>query len=147
MRGSRSPTGFMGPKRSVSRPRAAITSWDIAPTPPDSGVFLDGYAIAQARLFHVTAETPLRWISSEVEINLRGEPQAVWLDQGRGRVGFADGRVFSLPSRVLVAPQLPEVNPQALVYLNRLSDLLFVLARAANDNGKGDVLWTPGKGQ
>ncbi len=35
------------------------------------------------------------------------------------------------------------VNPQALVYLNRLSDLLFVLARAAN--GGNDVLWVPGK--
>ncbi|WLD13825.1 cob(I)yrinic acid a,c-diamide adenosyltransferase [Planctellipticum variicoloris] len=37
------------------------------------------------------------------------------------------------------------VNPQAVIYLNRLSDLLFVLARLANDGGKADVLWTPGK--
>jgi cob(I)alamin adenosyltransferase len=37
-------------------------------------------------------------------------------------------------------------NPNTLVYLNRLSDLLFVMARAANDGGKGDVLWEPGKG-
>lgn len=36
------------------------------------------------------------------------------------------------------------VNPQVAIYLNRLSDLLFVLARAANDNGRGDVLWVPG---
>ena len=34
------------------------------------------------------------------------------------------------------------VSPQVIVYLNRLSDLLFVLARAANqDAGRGDVLW------
>jgi cob(I)alamin adenosyltransferase len=39
------------------------------------------------------------------------------------------------------------VNPQVVIYLNRLSDLLFVLARVANDNGKEDVLWTPGKSQ
>jgi cob(I)alamin adenosyltransferase len=39
------------------------------------------------------------------------------------------------------------VNPQALIYLNRLSDLLFVLARTFNDNGNKDVLWVPGKGQ
>lgn len=32
----------------------------------------------------------------------------------------------------------------ARLYLNRLSDLLFVLARAANDDGRGDVLWQPG---
>lgn len=36
------------------------------------------------------------------------------------------------------------VNPAALAYINRLSDYLFVLARALNDGGAGDVLWTPG---
>ena len=35
-------------------------------------------------------------------------------------------------------------NPQALAYLNRLSDLLFCAARAVNKNGTGDVLWVPG---
>ena len=35
------------------------------------------------------------------------------------------------------------VNPEALKYLNRLSDHLFVLGRRANDNGAGDVLWVP----
>jgi cob(I)alamin adenosyltransferase len=33
-----------------------------------------------------------------------------------------------------------------LVYLNRLSDLLFVMARFANDHGGADVLWRPGAG-
>ncbi|MFT4074607.1 MAG: cob(I)yrinic acid a,c-diamide adenosyltransferase [Asticcacaulis sp.] len=37
------------------------------------------------------------------------------------------------------------VNPEALKYLNRLSDLLFVLARHANDQGRADVLWVPSK--
>lgn len=36
------------------------------------------------------------------------------------------------------------VNPAALAYVNRLSDYLFVLARALNDAGEGDVLWVPG---
>ncbi len=36
------------------------------------------------------------------------------------------------------------VNPEAVVYLNRLSDLLFVLARKGNADGAKDVLWTPG---
>ena len=35
-------------------------------------------------------------------------------------------------------------NPEAIRYLNRLSDLLFVLARVANENGAGDILWVPG---
>ena len=36
------------------------------------------------------------------------------------------------------------VNPEAVRYINRLSDLLFVLARHANDDGAQDVLWEPG---
>lgn len=38
----------------------------------------------------------------------------------------------------------PDTNPEALRYLNRLSDLLFVLGRVANHNGSEDVLWVPG---
>ncbi|NKJ06324.1 cob(I)yrinic acid a,c-diamide adenosyltransferase [Rhizobium sp. SG741] len=37
------------------------------------------------------------------------------------------------------------VSPAALKYVNRLSDFLFVAARHANDHGRADVLWVPGK--
>jgi cob(I)alamin adenosyltransferase len=37
-----------------------------------------------------------------------------------------------------------KTNPEAIKYLNRLSDFLFVLARAENDNGKADILWQAG---
>lgn len=46
---------------------------------------------------------------------------------------------------VIALAATEQLNPQAVIYLNRLSDLLFVLSRAANHNGAGDVLWTPGK--
>lgn len=36
------------------------------------------------------------------------------------------------------------VNPHALTYVNRLSDLLFALARLENEGGRADVLWVPG---
>lgn len=36
------------------------------------------------------------------------------------------------------------INPEAIKYINRLSDHLFVLARRMNDNGAADVLWVPG---
>jgi cob(I)alamin adenosyltransferase len=36
------------------------------------------------------------------------------------------------------------VNPEAVKYLNRLSDWFFVAGRIANDDGKSDVLWVPG---
>ncbi|QIM20305.1 cob(I)yrinic acid a,c-diamide adenosyltransferase [Phycicoccus sp. HDW14] len=39
------------------------------------------------------------------------------------------------------------VNPTTARYLNRLSDLLFVLARTANVGHGGDVLWAPGGGR
>jgi cob(I)alamin adenosyltransferase len=45
----------------------------------------------------------------------------------------------------LVAAGVDTVNPRALVYLNRLSDLLFILARAANNaDGHEEPLWRPG---
>lgn len=37
-----------------------------------------------------------------------------------------------------------DMNPATARYLNRLSDLLFILARVANLSAGGDVLWTPG---
>ncbi|WP_216333076.1 cob(I)yrinic acid a,c-diamide adenosyltransferase [Rhizobium sp. X9] len=37
------------------------------------------------------------------------------------------------------------VSPAAIKYANRLSDFLFVAARFANDAGKADILWVPGK--
>ena len=46
---------------------------------------------------------------------------------------------------VLTAAQEVELNPLVLVYLNRLSDLLFILARFANASaGRDEPLWKPG---
>jgi cob(I)alamin adenosyltransferase len=45
----------------------------------------------------------------------------------------------------LAAREDEQVSPAALKYMNRLSDFLFVAARAVNDNGKADVLWVPGQ--
>ncbi|MDQ3778527.1 MAG: cob(I)yrinic acid a,c-diamide adenosyltransferase [Actinomycetota bacterium] len=44
---------------------------------------------------------------------------------------------------VLEAAEQVEINPLVLAYLNRLSDLLFILARAANAGGE-EPLWKPG---
>ena len=45
----------------------------------------------------------------------------------------------------LAADPAERVSPVAVRFVNRLSDLLFVMARAVNDNGNADVLWVPGK--
>jgi cob(I)alamin adenosyltransferase len=47
----------------------------------------------------------------------------------------------------LAAIEGEEVGEAALAYVNRLSDYLFVAARAANDFGRSDVLWRPGANQ
>lgn len=44
----------------------------------------------------------------------------------------------------VAAAKAVSLNPQALAYLNRLSDYLFVMGRAVNGNGAMDILWVPG---
>ncbi len=67
-----------------------------------------------------------------------GSLAAGWLHLARTVCRRAERAVVTLA-------KLESINSQAAIYLNRLSDLFFVMARAANDNGAGDVLWVPGK--
>jgi len=67
-----------------------------------------------------------------------GSPASAWLHLARTVCRRAERSVVTL---VRVEP----VNDQVLIYLNRLSDLFFVLARAANQGGEGDILWVPGQ--
>jgi cob(I)alamin adenosyltransferase len=48
---------------------------------------------------------------------------------------------------VVTLARTETINAQVLIYLNRLSDLLFVLARIYNNNGRDDILWRPGQTQ
>jgi len=48
-------------------------------------------------------------------------------------------------SQLVQLHQTEALNPEALRYVNRLSDLFFVTARFANRGGAGDVLWVPGE--
>ena len=69
-----------------------------------------------------------------------GQPAAAWCHLARTVCRRAERDVITLA-------RAEPVNPQVIVYLNRLSDLLFVLARVCNHDGRDDVLWVPGKGQ
>jgi cob(I)alamin adenosyltransferase len=66
-----------------------------------------------------------------------GTPQSAALHLARTVCRGAERHVVALSAEAAV-------NPHALSYLNRLSDLLFILARVHNDEGRGDVLWRPG---
>ncbi|MGA8104063.1 MAG: cob(I)yrinic acid a,c-diamide adenosyltransferase, partial [Candidatus Acidiferrales bacterium] len=68
-----------------------------------------------------------------------GSPAASYLHLARTVTRRAERSVVELADQ-----QRDRINPAVLHYLNRLSDLLFVLARYSNDHGKTDVLWTPG---
>jgi cob(I)alamin adenosyltransferase len=70
-----------------------------------------------------------------------GTPEAAYLHQARTVVRRAERVLVGL----LAAPD-EAVNRLVLVYLNRLSDLLFVMSRSVNDKGAGDMLWVPGAG-
>lgn len=67
-----------------------------------------------------------------------GTPAAAFLHQARTVVRRAERDLVTLVSTPDEA-----VNRLALAYLNRLSDLLFVMSRVVNGNGAGDVLWVP----
>ena len=47
--------------------------------------------------------------------------------------------------KIVTLSKKEKINPITIIYLNRLSDLLFVLARYTNNKGKKDILWKPGK--
>ncbi len=66
-----------------------------------------------------------------------GSDAAAWLHLARTVARRAERRMTQL------AAEQP-VNTEAIKYINRLSDHLFVLARRLNDNGAKDVLWVPG---
>jgi cob(I)alamin adenosyltransferase len=67
-----------------------------------------------------------------------GSPPAAWCHLARTVCRRVERAVVTLG-------RSEPLNPQILIYLNRLSDLLFVLARVLNRGGQGDVLWVPGK--
>ena len=67
-----------------------------------------------------------------------GTPAAALLHQARTVCRRSETTVYHLA-------ETEPVNVHATTYLNRLSDLLFVMARIANDQGQSDIAWVPGE--
>lgn len=67
-----------------------------------------------------------------------GSPVSSWLHLARTVARRAERDMTTLADS-------EEINPLAIAYINRLSDHLFVMARAQNNDGADDVLWTPGE--
>ena len=115
---------------------------DLAtPTKPDEapGSCLRIIPVQTERLEHLIDEfnDPLEALTSFVLPG--GTPLAASLHLARTIVRRAERLGVSL-----LAHEPETTSPESIKYLNRLSDLLFVLGRIANDRGKLDILWKPG---
>ncbi len=66
-----------------------------------------------------------------------GSPAAAHLHLARTLARRAEREITALA-------ESETINPEAVRYINRLSDLFFVMSRYLNDKGAGDVLWEPG---
>ena len=92
----------------------------------------------------------VQWLEGEIDaLNERQPPLTSFILPG-GSEGAARAHVARAAARraeraMTALAEADPVNPAALAYINRLSDLLFVLARAINAAGSGDVLWVPGQ--
>ncbi|MFW2350196.1 cob(I)yrinic acid a,c-diamide adenosyltransferase [Qipengyuania sp.] len=116
---------------------------DLA-TPASEG---DDFAPSDMVLRTVSAQ--VAWLEGAIDAaNARLEPLTSFVLPGgseaaaRLHVARASARRAERAMTAMAAEG--PVNPQALAYINRLSDYLFVLARVANDDGRGDVTWVPG---
>lgn len=89
------------------------------------------------------------WIEAQIDaLNAAMPPLTSFIlpggSEAAARVHIARASVRRAERAMTALAAVDPVNPAALAYANRLSDYLFVLARAVNAGGAGDVLWVPG---
>jgi cob(I)alamin adenosyltransferase len=94
--------------------------------------------------------TQPEWIETQIDaLNERLEPLTSFVlpggSEAAARVHVARATTRAAERAMVALAAQDAVNPAALAYINRLSDLLFVLARVANDDGRADVKWVPGQ--
>ncbi|MBT0668739.1 cob(I)yrinic acid a,c-diamide adenosyltransferase [Novosphingobium profundi] len=95
-------------------------------------------------------EAQVDWLERAIDaVNLALQPLTSFIlpggSEGAARVHVARAAVRRAERCATALAETEPTNPAALSYLNRLSDYLFVLARALNENGARDVLWVPGQ--
>ena len=119
----------------------------------------------QNELFDLGADLSVPWTQGGERLRIAGEAvERLEQEIDEANVQLSELKSFVLPGgseravRLFLARAVcrraeravlavPDTNPLAAMYLNRLSDLLFVLARAANvEAGADEVLWRPGRG-
>ena len=116
---------------------------DLA-TPAEQG---DDFAPSEIVLRIVAAQ--VTWLEEAIDAaNAHLEPLTSFVlpggNEASARLHVARAAVRRAERACVALAASEAVNPQALAYINRLSDYLFVLARVANSNGADDVKWVPG---
>jgi len=116
---------------------------DLA-TPADEG---EDFAPSEMVLRVVSAQ--VGWIEQRIDaVNADLEPLTSFIlpggSEAAARLHLARTAARRAERAVSALAAQEPVNPAASQLINRLSDYLFVLCRAVNDGGAGDVLWTPG---
>jgi len=70
--------------------------------------------------------------------------QAVLSEEEEDARQTLESTFWRILRRLVALAEADSINPEAIRYINRLSDLFFVMSRSVNDRGAGDVLWEPG---
>jgi cob(I)alamin adenosyltransferase len=95
------------------------------------------------------APSQVEWLETAIDgLNDHLQPLTSFIlpggSEAAARVHVARASARRAERAMVALSKTEPVNPAALAYINRLSDYLFVLARAINAAGPGDVLWVPG---
>ena len=110
---------------------------------------LDGEGFEPGEMVLRIVDGQVEWIERAIDTaNETLEPLTSFIlpggSEAAARPHVARASVRKAERAMTALAELEPVNPAALHYINRLSDLLFVLGRTANDHGKADITWTPG---
>jgi len=94
-------------------------------------------------------DAQVEWLEAAIDrLNAHLEPLRSFILPGgsevSARLHVARAATRRAERAVAALAAADSANPAALAYINRLSDFLFVAARAANHDAGGDALWVPG---
>lgn len=110
---------------------------------------LDGEGFEPGEMVLRVVQSQVDWLEQQIDaFNADLEPLTSFVLPGgseeAARMHVARATCRAAERAVTALAEAEPVNPAAAAYVNRLSDLLFVLARCCNQQGKADVKWVPG---
>lgn len=110
---------------------------------------LDGEDFEPGEMVLRVVQAQVDWLEAQIDaFNEELEPLSSFVLPGgseeAARLHVARASTRAAERAMVALAGEDAVNPAAIAYINRLSDLLFVLARCCNQQGMADVKWVPG---